>query len=67
MKTALNRTPGQAARDGGMFKSDADAKLLLAYPQLVARIDFNTDEFFPDRVKHVRQIALVVLKARGAK
>lgn len=65
MKTALNQTAARAGRDGGMFKTGADAKLLNAYPLLVARLDAATDEFFPDRVKHVRQIALVVLHAKG--
>lgn len=32
---------------------------------LVARLDAATDEAFPDRDAHIRQVALTVMRAKG--
>ena len=42
-----------------------EAALLAAFPAVVARIDAATDEAYPHRDTHVRQIALRVLRAKG--
>lgn len=53
---------------GGMFAQPvaADVELLLASPEgvaLVARIDAATDERYPRRALHIRQVALTVIAA----
>lgn len=68
MKTALNRTQGRAASDGGMFGDALVNDAVLATPEgqaTLARIDAATTEFYKHRAEHVRQVALFVLKAKG--
>lgn len=66
--TALNAWGKIPPLSGGMFQNLAD-EALLDTPEgrgVHARIDANTCEFFAGaRDRHVRQITLVVLKAKG--
>lgn len=62
---AKNRCRGRAANDGGMFKELADEAILSMHADLVARIDANTCDLYPERDRHVKQIALTVLRAKG--
>lgn len=61
---ALNRTQGRAADPGEMFAVLADEAILASNRELVARIAANTDDSFPDRDVHIKQVALVVLRAK---
>lgn len=42
-----------------------DQAVLRLHPDLVARLTENTDAAYPGRDLHARQIALVVLRAKG--
>ena len=68
MKTALNRTQGRAASDGGMFGDALVDDAILATPEgeaVLARIEAATTEFYKYRAEHVRHVTLLVLKAKG--
>lgn len=68
MRTALNKWGPIPPTSGGMFQNLAD-DTILATPEgqaVLARVDANTCEFFSgSRDRHVRQVTLVVLKAKG--
>lgn len=67
MKTALNRCQGRAARGNRNFAQVANDALLAspAGAALWERLDAATTEFYPHRDKHIRQVALTVMRARG--
>lgn len=67
MKVALNGTRCARPDDGGAFKAAA-ADAVLSSPAghaLLARLDDAVTEFDEDRDRHVRMVALVVIKSRG--
>lgn len=66
--TALHLTRVAPGESGGMFKDLAESALLESPRgrELVGRIDAATDQDYPHRRVHVRQIALVVLASKGA-
>ncbi len=67
MKTARNRgAKFGKPDDGGMFSRRAE-EAMLDTPEGVAtraRVDAATCEFFKHRERHIRQVTLVVLRAR---
>lgn len=67
MRTALHPTRVAPGVSGGMFRDLGESALLTtpAALEIVARIDAATDEAFPHRRTHVRQVALVVMRAKG--
>ncbi len=69
MKTALNKLGQFPADDGGMFDRLAEAALLDSAEGVAtrARVDAATCEFYAERAQHVRQVTLVILRARGVK
>lgn len=62
---ALNFREGRPAVSGGMFADLANEAILRMHPELVARISAATDDLYPHRDLHVKQVALTVLRARS--
>lgn len=65
MISAVNRTQGRAANDGGMFAGRDDELLNLPEAQpIIKRIGENVDADYPGRMEHVRLIAATVIRAK---
>lgn len=68
MKTVLHPSPIAPSESGDdMFSHLAESALLEspAGEEIVDRINRATDGAYPDRRTHIRQVALVVMRAKG--